>query len=78
MSVLAVIIPIVSMTNVLGRQYLLPTDRDKLFTISVCVGAVVNICCKIVLIPHFAAMGAAISTVCAELACADRAGCYDD
>ena len=67
MSVLAVIIPIVSMTNVLGRQYLLPTDRDKLFTISVCVGAVVNICCNIALIPHFAAMGAAIATVCAEI-----------
>lgn len=68
MSVLAIIIPVVSVTNVLGRQYLLPTDRDKLFTWSVCIGAVVNICCNIALIPHLAAMGAAISTVCAELA----------
>lgn len=68
MSVLAIIIPVVSVTNVLGRQYLLPTDRDKLFTMSVCIGAAVNICCNIVLIPHLAAMGAAISTVCAELA----------
>lgn len=68
MCVLSIIIPIVSITNVLGRQYLLPTDRDKLFTISVCVGAVVNICCNIILIPHLAAMGAAIATVCAEAA----------
>ena len=26
-----------------------------------------NICCNIALIPHFAAMGAAIATVCAEI-----------
>lgn len=68
MCVLALIVPIVSLSNVLGRQYLLPTDRDRLFTISVCVGAVVNICCNLVLIPQLAAMGAAISTVLAEIA----------
>lgn len=68
MCILALIIPVVSLTNVLGRQYLLPTDRDKLFTMSVCVGAIVNVCCNIALIPHLAAMGAAVSTVLAEAA----------
>lgn len=66
MRVLALVIPLISTTNVLGRQYLLPMGRDTLFTLSVCVGAVVNICLNIVLIPAYAAMGAAISTVCAE------------
>ena len=68
MCILALIIPVVSLTNVLGRQYLLPTDRDKLFTMSVCVGAIVNVSCNIALIPHLAAMGAAVSTVLAEAA----------
>ena len=66
MCVLALIIPIVSTTNVLGRQYLLPTGRDTLFTLSVCVGAVVNVCLNLILIPAAGAMGSAISTVCAE------------
>ncbi len=66
MCVLALIIPVVSTTNVLGRQYLLPTGRDTLFTLSVCVGAVVNICLNLALIPAAGAMGAAISTVFAE------------
>lgn len=66
MCILALIIPIVSTTNVLGRQYLLPTGRDTLFTLSVCLGAVVNVCLNLVLIPAAGAMGAAVSTVCAE------------
>lgn len=66
MCVLASIIPIVSTTNVLGRQYLLPTGRDTLFTLSVCAGAVVNVCLNLALIPTAGAMGAAVSTVCAE------------
>lgn len=67
MCVLALIIPVVSTTNVLGRQYLLPTGRDTMFTLSVCMGALVNICFNLILIPVAGAMGAAISTVCAEV-----------
>jgi O-antigen/teichoic acid export membrane protein len=67
MCILALIIPVVSTTNVLGRQYLLPVNRDGLFTKSVCVGAAVNICANAVLIPLFASLGAAIATVLAEI-----------
>lgn len=66
MCIFALIIPVVSTTNVLGRQYLLPTNRDNMFTISVCIGAVVNVCVNLVLVPLLAATGAAIATVCAE------------
>lgn len=66
MCILALATPLIATTNVLGRQYLLPTERDTLFTISVCVGAVVNICLNLILIPMFAATGASISTVAAE------------
>lgn len=66
MRVLALIIPIVSTTNVLGRQYLIPSRKDSLFTLSVVIGAMVNISSNIVLIPRLEALGAAISTVLAE------------
>ncbi len=68
MCVLAVVVPVISITNVLGEQYMLPSGKDNLFTISVCVGAVVNVALNFVLIPRLQAMGAAISTVAAELA----------
>lgn len=68
MAVLSIVVPVISVTNVLGEQYLLPSGKDNLFTASVCVGAVVNIMLNLVLIPMFQAMGAAISTVVAELA----------
>lgn len=67
MMVLAIIIPVISVTNVIGRQYLVPTDRDSLYTASVCVGAGVNIAVNIALIPLLGAMGAAIATVTAEV-----------
>ena len=67
MQILAVIIPIVSMTNVVGRQYLVPTGRDLAFTFSVCVGAIANLVVNFALIPKFGALGAAIATVAAEL-----------
>lgn len=66
MCIISLTIPVVCTTNVLGRQYLLPTERDGLFTMSVCVGAAVNVLANLVLIPLFAAVGAAISTVLAE------------
>ena len=68
MCVLAVVVPVISITNVLGEQYMLPSGKDNLFTISVCVGAVVNVVLNLFLIPNYQAMGAAISTVAAELA----------
>lgn len=66
MFIIALTIPAIATTNVLGRQYLLPTGRDKMFTTSVCIGAVVNVLCNLILLPQFGAIGAAISTVIAE------------
>ena len=68
MCVLAIVVPVISITNVLGEQYMLPSGKDNLFTASVCAGAVVNVGLNLVLIPQLQAMGAAIATVAAELA----------
>lgn len=66
MIVLAGVIPLISATNVIGNQYLLPTFQDRLFTLSVILGAAVNIAANLLLIPRYGALGAAYSTLLAE------------
>lgn len=68
MCVLSMIIPIICITNVLGVQYLLPLHRDKQFSISTICGGIVNVAINLFAIPRFGAMGAAVATVCAEIA----------
>ncbi|QOY60348.1 flippase [Thermophilibacter immobilis] len=67
MRVLVVIIPVISMTNVIGKQYLLPSSRDGEYTLSLVIGAIVNVVFNLITIPLLGAMGAAIGTVLAEL-----------
>ena len=56
----------IAWSNVLGMQYLMPTNRNRDFTISVTIGAVVNLILNIPLIINFGAAGAAVSTVLSE------------
>lgn len=67
MKILSLIIIFISMSNVTGTQFLLATKRQKEFTISVVVGAIVNFCLNMILIRLFKSYGAAIATVLAEL-----------
>ena len=53
--------------NVIRTQYLIPLHYDKIYVSSVCFGAIVNLIINIILIPKFAAVGAVIGTICAEL-----------
>lgn len=66
MIALAPILFFIAMSNVMGTQYLLPSNRTKEFTASVTIGAVVNVMLNLVLIPRMKAFGACISTVAAE------------
>lgn len=61
------ILIIIAMSNVIGKQYLLPTKQEKYYTISVFAGAAVNFVLNWILIVKFDAIGASIATVCAEL-----------
>lgn len=61
------IIIIIAMSNVIGRQYFLPTKQEKYYTISVFTGATVNFVLNWILIVKFDAIGASIATVVAEL-----------
>ena len=65
-----VLVIIIGLGNVFGTQYLLAIGKNKEYTTSVCVGALVNFCFNLLLIPRFAAMGAVIATVSAELSIA--------
>ncbi len=66
MGVISPIILIIGLSNVIGSQYLLPTKRQKEFTISVITGAIVNFIINMLLIRRFASVGACIGTVIAE------------
>lgn len=67
MMIIAPIIFIIGFSNVIGTQFLLPTGRQKYYTVSVCTGTLVNLVFNLLLIPHFLSYGAAIATVIAEL-----------
>lgn len=57
----------ISWANVIRTQYLIPNKKDKVYIVSVFSGAIINICLNLILIPRFAALGAAIATFFAEL-----------
>ena len=60
------IIILVSLSNVFGFQYLLPTGKTKQYSISVGLGAIVDLIGNIILVPKYGALGACIAIVLAE------------
>ena len=67
MKIISPIILLIGLSNVTGTQFLLPTKRQKEFTISVVSGACVNFILNMILIQKYGALGASIGTVVAEL-----------
>ena len=66
MSVISPILLFIGMSNVIGTQYLLPTKRQREYTISVVIGSIVNLCINGCLIWNYGALGASIGTIFAE------------
>ncbi len=62
----APVIILIGMSNVFGQQYLLPTKQTRAYTLSVTIGAVVNIVCNIPLIVLMGVKGAMIATLISE------------
>ena len=68
MTFLVVIIPVISVTNVIGETVPpLPLSRDREYTFSLIVGAVFNVVVNVIMIPRMGAVGAAIGTIAAEV-----------
>lgn len=57
---------LIGLSNVTGTQYLLPTKRQKEYTISVVCGAIINFIMNACLIWKIGAIGASVGTVIAE------------
>lgn len=54
-------------TSIIRMQLLLPRSKDKENITSVVFGAIINLCLNFILIKKYAAIGASISTIIAEL-----------
>ena len=66
--VISPILVAIGISNVIGQQYLLPTKRQKEFTISVTIGAIINFSLNLIFIRLWKSIGASIATVIAECA----------
>lgn len=56
----------IGITNIWGIQMLIPLGREKTVLYSEIAGAVVDLILNVIMIPRFAAAGAAFGTLCAE------------
>ena len=66
LSILAFLVLSIGINNVTGVQYLIPTKRQNIFTITVVVGAIVNFLMNLVFIYYLKSIGAALASVIAE------------
>ena len=64
--ILSFLIIAIGINNITGVQYLIPTKRESKFTLSVMLGAGINLCLNIFLIKYFMSIGAAIASIIAE------------
>ena len=65
--ILSLLLIIIGLSNVTGLQYMVPTGKQKLLTISLCIGALVNFSLNFILIRYYkSSVGAAIASVLAE------------
>ena len=66
LNILSITNVIISISNLIGSQYLLPLNRNKEYTIACVSGAVVNMIFNWLLIPKYQAIGACMGTIIAE------------
>ncbi len=65
--ILAVTIPFKGGAEIVRRGYIIPTKSDRIYVISVFVGAGINVLFNLAFIPLLGAVGAALGTVIAEI-----------
>lgn len=66
-NIIAPTILFTGMANVIGTQYLLPTKRQKEYTIAITAGLVVNFILNYILINLYNSIGASIATIISEI-----------
>ncbi len=60
------IVILIGISNVIGIQFLLPTRRQKAYTLSTLIGSGVNVVCNFIFIPSLLSLGATVASVLAE------------
>lgn len=65
-SVLAFSLIFSAFSSMIKSAYLLPNKRDKSFTVTLFIGAIVNFVINLILIPKYGALGATIATLITE------------
>lgn len=70
MALLSPLVLLISTSNILGTQYLLPARRMRDYTLSVLAGMAVNCALNALLIPRWKSLGAVAATLVAETAVA--------
>lgn len=63
---LSITLLFISFANIIRTQYLIPNERDKEYTISLILGAIINLVMNIIFIPKLASIGACFGTIAAE------------
>lgn len=66
MAFLSITILFASWANVIRTQYLIPNKLDKIYVLSMIIGAISNILINLILIPRYNSYGASIGTISAE------------
>ncbi len=56
----------IAISNIIGYQFLIPTNRQNALTLSLLFGAIINVIGNATLIPFYGSIGAIISSVAAE------------
>ena len=65
-NLLSITLIFLSYANVIRKLWLVPKEKDKVFTISVILGAIINLIVNLLLIPKYHSIGACIGTILAE------------
>jgi O-antigen/teichoic acid export membrane protein len=66
----------IGLSNVLGMQFLLPTGRQRQFTVSVLLGASFTVALDFLIIPRWGALGAAVTAMLSEVVVAVAQGMF--
>ncbi len=63
MKILSATVLFMAWSGVVRQEYLIPKQKDKIYLLSVCVGACLNVILNALLIPQYGSVGASIGTV---------------
>lgn len=64
--IFSVLVIVVGLANIIGIAYLIPSEKQDVYTIAVTVSAAINFLMNMILIPQLLSVGAAIASVVAE------------